>query len=165
MDNDYGRSKALADKAIDSARTKAIITEGRNKSSTDEEIVEKVFSHLTEEEFWYFTKEVKTFSVLMALYSFIPEKADNISSWKALDNYAYMAQGYVEHPCAIEFRNFIVESKTVKDVLDRLLKWEEMELWQYIYYIKDVEEDWFLNFISSTEILKFDELLINSKGN
>lgn len=165
MQNDYGQSKALTDKAIDNARTQAIITEGRKKGHTKEEIVEKIFSDLSQEEFEYFGKEIKTFSVMTDLYGLIPDKANNIPTWKALDNYAYIVQGYLEHPCAIEFHNFILESKTVKDVLDRILKCEEMELWQFLYYIKDVEEDWFLNYISNTEILKYQKLLVNSKGN
>lgn len=165
MKNDYGQSKALTDVAIDNARTQAIITEGRKKGSTDEEIAKKVFSDLTGEDFQYIDKEAKTILVLASLYNFIPEKAGNIPAWKAIHNYVYVAQGYLEHPCAIEFRNFIMESKTIKDVLDRILKCEEMELWQFLYYIKDLEEDWFLNYISTAEILKFDKLLVNNKGN
>lgn len=148
-------------RAIDNARTNAIISIGRQKGHSDEKIVEEVFSDMSQEDWNLLGKQIKLFSAINEFYQQLPEKVGHPNEWRAIENYAYIVQGYVDSPQAIEFYKFIESSKTLMDVLNRILQCEEMELWQYLTYVKDVDTDWFLDYLRNTPIMKFTNLRVN----
>ena len=148
---DFGKAQYETIKAIDNARTNAILTIDKQNNVPIEQTIKKLY---TQKEYDTLCKTIKVFAVMTALYNLISSIDTDVSKWKALDGYAYIVQGYVEHPQALEFSEFLDESKTVKGVLDLILDKEDMTLEQYLEDVPQPKQSKLIETFD-TEILSF----------
>lgn len=152
MTNDYGKSKYETERVIDSIKTKIVIDETRKKGASPLQVADAVMKNMDLE---ILGKEIKLFAIVREVYTHIPGKPE-MREWRALDNFAFVAQGYLEHPNAIAWFEFFENAKTVMDVLDYVLTKEELRLEEYLSQIPGLDKDWFRQNAQNTPILKFN---------
>ena len=125
--------KSMADVAIDSARTKAMIDVGRKEGRSDEEIVRDVFKDeagfeslgrsITIINLWKWMGEI------FGLYAVEKNKKPGENPNRVLYGYLLIMQHYVDEPEAKKVQDLFNNAKTIRD------------LWIYFLECNDISEE------------------------
>ena len=125
--------KSMADVAIDSARTKALIDVGRKEGRSEEEIVRDVFKDeagfeslgrsITIINLWKWMGEI------FGLYAVEKDKKPGENPNRVLYGYLLIIQHYVDEPEAKKVQDLFDNAKTIRD------------LWIYFLECNDISEE------------------------
>ena len=126
-------SKSMADVAIDSARTKALIDVGRKEGRSDEEIVRDVFKD--DAGFKSLGRSIAIFNLwkwmgeIFGLYAVEKYKKPGENPNRVLYGYLLIMQHYVDEPEAKKVQDLFDNAKTIRD------------LWVYFLECNDISEE------------------------
>lgn len=142
--------KSMADVAIDSARTKALIEVGREEGRSEEEIVRDVFKDeggfeslgrsVTIVNLWMWMGEI------FGLYAIEKDKKPGENPNRVFYGYLLIMQHYVDEPEAKKVQDLFNSAKTIRD------------LWNYFLECNDISEEQVVN-IFGYDHRFFSELL------
>lgn len=125
--------KSMADVAIDSARTKALIDVGRKEGRSDEEIFRDVFKD--EAGFESLGRSIaiinlwKWMGEIFGLYAAEKDKKPGENPNRVLYGYLLIMQHYVDEPEAKKVQDLFDNAKTIRD------------LWVYFLECNDISEE------------------------
>lgn len=125
--------KSMADVAIDSARTKALIDVGRKEGRSDEEIFRDVFKD--EAGFESLGRSIaiinlwKWMGEIFGLYAVEKDKKPGENPNRVLYGYLLIMQYYVDEPEAKKVQDLFDNAKTIRD------------LWIYFLECNDISEE------------------------
>jgi hypothetical protein len=156
QNNDYGKSKADAMRAINNADFNARLKEAKQAELSPLETAEKMFSGM---DMQTFGKTIKIIAAAQHFYHYL--KNEDKRTWKMFNGYALLIQGYIDHPLADEYIEFQSKAETLYDVLMKVLESENVTLDVFLKHVPNLDKDWFLVNLKEQTILKF----LNIAGN
>lgn len=142
-ENDYGHSRTQTSKLIEGIKTDIKVSEVKARGGSMRDVADTIMGG--EENIRQMGRMVIT---TLSMKSLADLAGVDITTTAVMDGYAYIVKGYVDHPLAVEFGNFIddIESKTINDVLVFMLSKEKNSptVDQFLNSIDGLEFEWFV---------------------
>lgn len=161
MSDDFGFSKETARRVLSSARTRAVITEAREQGKSPYDTASCVMSDMTDQEWSDLGSMVKFCSVVSDLHRITQPDSDSLP--QCLNGYAYIVQGYVEHPEALKFDKRFISLVTVGDAIQWYLDGEDMSLGDLKEKFPSTDWNWFNENFQSRPLQQYTGFGLNEE--